>query len=225
MKTVCAIFLITLLLLSTNSKAQDYNWDTTLVINKRQINIATIDSDDDFIRLVATNKGKIIFEDKLYKNGLANAEVMDFNQDQNPDIQLTYLGNNPTYFLYIYNSIENKFVNIKGFDKYPQPIKLKKDSNIYYSYHRAGCADMNWVSDLFKIENYEVIHLGHIYGQGCDYEVKRNPQQIQIYKVLANNSEKKTLFHTLPYKKVEAYKEDKWGFIDDYWNKNYSKFK
>lgn len=83
---------------------------------------------------------------------------------------------------------------------------------------------MNWVSDLFKIENFKAIQLGHIRGQGCDFEVKENPQVIEIYKVSDNNEEKSKLLKKLPYLKFIPDFGDKWNFIEEYWNRNYKKF-
>lgn len=83
---------------------------------------------------------------------------------------------------------------------------------------------MNWVSDFFKIQNFKIIQLGHIDGQGCDFEVKKNPQVINIYKVIDNKEENGKLVEKLPYLKFIPKFEDKWDFIEKYWNKNYKQF-
>ena len=82
---------------------------------------------------------------------------------------------------------------------------------------------MNWVSDLFYIENFKTIHIAHIYGNGC--ETKEDPLKIEIYKVYNNKEENKKLFKTLPYLKNIPSFGDKWDFIEKYWNANYNKFK
>src|SRR5207253_1429170 len=101
-------------------------------------------------------------------------EFPDFNGDGNLDIMLVYGGNNFSYFLYLFDSVTNNFKGVEHFGYFPHAIQLKTDPKYYYSYHRAGCADMNWVSDLFKIESFKAIQLGHIHGQGCEFEVKEN---------------------------------------------------
>jgi len=117
------------------------------------------------------------------------------------------------------------FVKIKNYSKFPDAIQIKANPNYYYSYHRAGCADMNWVSDLFKIENFKIIQLGYIYGQGCDSEDNENPPVIEIYKMENNDEEEGKLIESLLYAKHIPNFADKWDFIEKYWNGNYGKFK
>jgi hypothetical protein len=106
---------------------------------------------------------------------------------------------------------------IKEFPNYPDPQKLK-GTNLYYSYHRSGCADMNWDSDLFKIVNNKIIKIGNISGLGCERDEKlgvfisriKGAKELQIKKY--------------PISEIEKYKDYKWGFIKQYWTRNYQKF-
>ena len=107
---------------------------------------------------------------------------------------------------------------------FPNAVQLKSDTKYYYSYHRAGCADMNWMSDLFKIVNFKIVQIGHIDAKGCDSEKELYPQVIQIFKVTNNNVEKGQLIEKLPYIKTLENFDDKWKFIKKYWNKNFKKF-
>lgn len=66
--------------------------------------------------------------------------------------------------------------------------------------------------------------MGHIYGQGCNFEVKQNPQVIEIYKVTNNDERKGKLISKLRYLKYIGHFDDKWDFIKNYWTKNYQKF-
>jgi hypothetical protein len=167
---------------------------------------------------------KKIKTDTLQSDGLGGFEFTDFNKGRNSDILFNYRGNISTYDLYLFDNKTNEFKNLEGFGRFPEAIQLKTNPKYYYSYHRAGCADMNWVSDLFYIDNFKTIQIGHIYGQGCDYEVKENPQVIEIYKVLGNNEENKKTIKNLPYIKNISENGDKWDFIEKYWNNNYGKF-
>jgi hypothetical protein len=210
--------------LTTVINAQGLIIDTILVINKQPIHFKTTSVSDDLILLNATLGSKTALIDTINSQGLAYIEFPDFNNDGNNDILVDYFGNNSTYFLYLFDPITNVFRSIKDYSNYPEAIQLKSNPKYYYSYHRAGCADMNWVSDLFKIENFKIFQLGHIYGQGCDYEVKLNPQVVEIFKVKAIDEEKGQLVEKLPY--IECITEfcDKWEFIKKYWNTNYKKF-
>ena len=91
----------------------------------------------------------IIIEDTLSSTDFP-LKYLDFDKDKNVDIIVTYGGNNFTYLLYQFDHINNTFKNVEGFDRFPQSIQLKANPKYYYSYHRAGCADYNWVSDLYK---------------------------------------------------------------------------
>ncbi|WP_306568701.1 hypothetical protein [Flavobacterium lindanitolerans] len=68
------------------------------------------------------------------------------------------------------------------------------------------------------------IHIGHIYGQGCEFEIEENPQVIEIFKITGNNEENKKQIEKLPYAKNITRLEEKWDFIENYWNANYKKF-
>jgi hypothetical protein len=204
--------------------AQNYSFDTAFINNHQKITVRTKEIKEDFVLLTVFCNSKRILSDTLDKGGLVNLEYIDFNKDKSKDILLTYMGNNPTYFLYLFDNKTNSFKDVKGFGKFPEAIQLKTNSKYYYSYHRAGCADLNWVSDLFVIDNFKAIQKGHIYGQACVYEVKTNPQIIEIYKIINNNENNKKVIGKLPLLKYIPNFGDKWDFIEKYWNKNYLEF-
>ena len=102
---------------------------------------------------------------------------------------------------------------------YPQAIRIP-GINLYYSYHRSGCADQNWDSDLYKIVDFKIIKIGNINAQMCV-----DPQDIagiNIYKLRGTKKHlvKKNISITTPLKFVDT----KWGFIAYYWKHNYKKF-
>jgi len=144
----------------------------------------------------------------------------DFDKDGFEDLFLDKGGNIPErYDLYFYSSAEKKFKQISGFDKFPDPTNIA-GTKYFYSYHRNGCADQDWLSDLFYLDNFKIIRIGKIDGVGCGSD--RTPTAIYIYKL---NKEQKKLIKTLPISTITTFKEDKWGFIRDYWIKNYRQFK
>lgn len=215
---------IFIFILTNPTIAQNHLFDTTFSSNKHNLKVSTKSIDGNFVLLTSKYDSFLALRDTIDGGGLADVEFPDFNKDGYMDILLTYIGNNPTYFLYLFDSITKTFKNIKGYMKYPDAIQLKANSKYYYSYHRAGCADMDWISDLFKIVNFKIIHVGHIYGQGCDFEVKENPQIIEIFKVINNDDNNSKLISKLPYLKYIPHFGDKWDFIEKYWNKNYQRF-
>ena len=217
-------FLVLFLICSTNIFAQEHNSDTSFVINKHKFKITTREINSEQVTLTIYRGSKIIKIDTLDSGGLSYLKFPDFDNDSNKDIMLTYMGNNFTYYLYLFDKANNDFKFIDGFDRFPSSQQLKTNPKYYYSYHRAGCADFDWVSDLFYIQSYKTIHIGHIYGKGCDADPEVEPQIIEVSKIIDNNSDNEKIFEKLPYKKNVPMFGDKWNFIKKYWQKNYSKF-
>ncbi len=218
------LLILFVILNATNLLGQDHNSDTSFIINKQTFRFQTKEVNAESVRLKIFRNSKMIKIDTLDAGGLSDLEFPDFDNDGNKDILLTYMGNNFTYYLYLFDKTNNEFKFVEGFDRFPEAMQLKTNPKYYYSYHRAGCADMNWVSDLFYIDNFKTIYIGHIYGQGCDFKVKENPQVIEIYKITDNKEENEKLLEKLPYIKNIPKFGDKWDYIKKYWNSNYGKF-
>lgn len=146
-------------------------------------------------------------------------EFADFDEDGFSDLNFYINKNIQLRQLYLYDPKSASFKFVEGFEDYPEPIRIKK-TEYYYSYHRSGCADLNWDSDLFTIKDYTTIKLGNISGRGCG-GLKDEATSINIYRVKGG---KKHLFEQLPIKLAFQHKDLKWGFIEDYWSKNYRFF-
>lgn len=143
----------------------------------------------------------------------------DFNNDGYADIIVDYQSNTPgVQSLLLFDSITSTYYNVKDFGYFPASESISGTS-LYYSYHRSGCSDMNWDSDLFKIENDSAISLGRISGQGC--ENIGTEMGIYIYKA---SSDTEILFTTRPITAIDSSEDYKWGFIKEYWSKNYRRF-
>ena len=196
--------------IENNEKDRFYLECETEVINgiefkaciKRPGNFTIKNSDDN-----------VIYE---HENNLAGFEFLDFNGDGFSDMLLDYFTNVPgVKELLIFNSENDRFESIEDFSNFPSAIKID-ETDFYYSYHRSGCADNNWDSDLFKIIDNKAIRYGNINGIGCGID-KRNG--IYINKV---NSKKIEQIEFLP--REEGYWDGKWEFIEQYWTENYTKF-
>ncbi len=199
--------------------AQSY--DTIQKINGQKFEIVTNEVTEDTILLTVKKNSKIILLKKLDSSDINSIEFLDFNKDKRTDIIISHIGNVMTYSLFLFDKLKSNLKEVRGFEQFPDAVQLKTNSRYYYSYHRAGCADDDWASDLFKIEAFNTIWVAHISGNGCD-EIE-SERTIEVYKVKNDNIENNAL-QTFKMGKVIKKLEDKWDFIKKYWNKNYAKF-
>jgi hypothetical protein len=191
-----------------------------VLLNAQQVQTAMIGGKrytghlDQFGFFLLTQKGDTILS--LPQESYFEYKFKDFNQDGYKDIYLDWGGNSvDKYSLYVFVPATKKFKEIKNFSDFPAATQIK-GTNYYYSYSKAGCADNTWISDLFYIKNWTAINIGYINGEGCGIK-----DGIYIYNVKAG---KKKLIKTMPLNTIEKYKEKKWGFIQDYWTKNFQSF-
>jgi hypothetical protein len=159
--------------------------------------------------------------DTVLKNGdyYSDVKFIDINADGYKDIRAFVFSNTPNQCEnYLYDKEKKAFRLVEDCDL---DIQIIKGTKYYYSYSRVACSDMNWESYLSKIENFKLISLGYVYGQGCDFQIKENPQVIEIYKIINADKDEKVLIKKLPYKQYIPKFGDKWNFIENYWTKNY----
>lgn len=179
--------------------------DLSIVItNSRGLNILTLKETDLFIKY----------------EGFESFKFVDFNNDGYKDLLIRYLSNVPERLdLILYDKKSHGFKLVKNFPDFPCPVNLP-GTNMYYSYHRNGCADLDWVSDLFRIVNYKIVKLGTIYGRGCgDYKI--NEGGVFVYKFKGKG---KALVKRFPIQVINTFKNTKWGFINRYWKHHYAVF-
>ncbi|NRS90343.1 hypothetical protein HNQ02_003283 [Flavobacterium sp. 7E] len=170
---------------------------------------------DDFLYVTNSQGDTIVKESYLHPN----FEFDDFNNDNLKDIRIHYMGNGAAVQnLLLFDKYKKTFILVKDFSNFPDPLPIK-GTKYYYSYHRSGCADMNWGSDLFYIDNYKTICIGNVTGYMCDE--KDEKYGIYIYKIIAK---KEVFIKKLPISTLGKYKDWKWGFIKEYWNTNFMKF-
>lgn len=197
----------------TKSQIQVFNRDTLINDNQKFIVKHFRDDNLDFSLLILNEKFDTIYKHFDY---IDEYEILDFNEDGFKDLRLDYITNTPDVIdIVLFDSNSKRFEIVKDLGYYPSSFKIK-NSNYYYSYHRAGCSDLNWESDLFYIKDYRCIKIGNISGRGCNYE-KRNG--IFINKIV---DKKEIEINWI--KRDTGYYEDKWEFIENYWTKNHLKF-
>jgi hypothetical protein len=155
----------------------------------------------------------------LYDEDFWRLKFEDFDNDGYKDLLISYRSNVPDrQDLILFDNHQMRFVQIKDFPDYPAAIHLK-GTDLFYSYHRSGCADEDWDSDLFKIENFKTVKIGNINGQACV-----GPPEKPFIHVSRFIGKRQMLVKTFPLTEIDKFKDSKWGFIDWYWKRNYQKF-
>ena len=164
--------------------------------------------------VVINSKGDTVFNQAdLY----FDFDFYDFNGDSLDDIVIHHLSNVPAIQdLLLFDKAKTGFKMVIGFDKFPDPKPIL-GTDYYYSYHRSGCADNFWDSDLFYIDKFETHLLGNISGNECEGE-----KGIVVSKSIDGQ---KRILDKFPIDILEKYEDRKWGFIADYWSRNYSRFR
>lgn len=157
--------------------------------------------------------------DTIVDDAASEFAFEDFDRDGFQDIRLDYMTNVPNINdVLLFDAKTDMFRMIDDLKRYPTATALV-GTPYYYSYHRSGCADMNWDSDLFYIDNYKTYRIGNIEGRQCgDARVKDG-----IY-ISTVSGEEETLLETMPIDTIDSYEDYKWGFIKDYWTRHYKKF-
>ena len=186
----------------------------TLIVNNLKFIIEQFKEENLNFSLIILNEKF----DTIYKHNdfIDEYKITDFNNDGYQDIELDYITNVPGIVdVLLFDLTSGKFQIIEELGNYPSSIKIK-NSEYYYSYERAGCADYNWESNLFYISDYKCVKIGNITGKGCGYE-KRNG--IFINKIVDNEEVEINWI-----KRDTGYYDDKWEFIENYWTKNHLKF-
>jgi hypothetical protein len=206
--------------LLTSINAQNFQIDTTFNLPKGKLEIKSRTLNSEFIIISSKFNNNIIEIDTIEQNGLAFIKYPDFNTDKYPDILIDYIGNKSSYSLYLFDSIQLKYKEIQNYSDFPDAIQIKP--NIYYSYQAVGCADLNWVSNLFKIQDFEIIHLAHMDAESCENESKTNQKTIKVFKVKSSNNNQ--LIQDLKYNEQIKISDNKWEYLKRYWWKNYSRF-
>ncbi len=146
----------------------------------------------------------------------SNQVIEDFNGDGFDDIRFEYLAPVPGVDrLLLYCQDESKFMEVENFPNFASAKRISR-FNCYFSYSKAGCADSDWISKLFIIDDFHCVELGRIYGSGC----KGNSWNgIVIHKTM---NVPKVLIDSIP--RPPGYYQDKFEFIETYWNENADKF-
>lgn len=152
------------------------------------------------------NQGDLYFE----------FEFHDFNGDSLSDIVVHPLTNVPgIQNLLLFDKVKMSFTQVSDFESFPNPKPIL-GTRYFYSYHRSGCADNYWESDLFYIEEFKTHLLANISGNECEGE-----KGIIVSKSFPGE---KKIVDKFTIEILEEYNDQKWGFIADYWKKNYSRF-
>jgi hypothetical protein len=180
--------------------------DTTTILGETYFGYGT----NEYKLFVLNSRGDTILnQPDLY----FEFEFVDFNHDSLDDIVVHYLSNVPAIQdLLLFDKTKMGFTTVRNFEKFPDPKPIP-GTDYYYSYHRSGCADKFWDSDLFYINDFATVLVANISGNECEGE-----KGVVVSKMI--DGEKKVV-EKFPVEVLEKFENYKWGFIADYWTKNY----
>lgn len=210
---------------TTSHEVSYYDTDTIFYVNGDRFYLLVSDPDienSDTLQVTVSKNYEKVLETYIPKGGLYDLILQDFDIDGTPDIWFNYGQQMGDHILFLFNGKKNQYEKDEGFSRFREPIKLKSNPKYYYSYCRAGCADMNWTSRLFTFRNHKSIEIGYIYGNGCEDDI--DFPSIKIYETQNNSEETRKLLKEYAYKTITEKYGDKWSFIEEYWNENYQKF-
>jgi len=202
---------------SNTSKGQEILWDSTFVVDHMEFKVLACRSEQgSFAQLLGPNS------DTLTIKGVAGRiTIFDYNQDGFLDVSFSYLGNFYSADLYLYNEQTKAYQQLEGFPEVSDSEMLRLNPNYFYSYRPSGCADMNWISKLFYIEDFKIYVIGEIHAKGCIST--ESPQEIEVLKIAG--LDKVFPIERLPIDTLNSFDPYKRGFLDNYWHSNFAKFK
>ncbi len=219
----------------TSSKKRVYNYPKIVALSledsiRRSYNIGTLNKvkgkilnesynaflcDDDYSGCITNKNNDTVFKE----SNLQSIPIFkDFDNDGCTDV-LFKSNIDDSYNLIMFDKKNRKFKKVENFIEYPDPVNISR-SKYFYSYHSSGCADECWDSDLFFIENFNVIKIGNI-SRTIDTDDTKYEDVIVVNKIRKG---RKILYGKIDFEIIEQQDRDKWKFIEEYWNKNYSKF-
>jgi len=180
------------------------NWDIRIV--------RTRDRDTKRVYCITTIYGDTIVP---FSDNYRLIDLYDIDQDGHIDIQFFF--NNNEYNqceTYLYDKVNKVFRLLENCKV--APYKINK-TDFYYTYMPTGCANNNWESYLYKLEDFQLIPYGRIDGRGCGKK-----RMIYIYRI---TGEEEILKKKYRYEKAIAKigGSSRLDFYRNYWRANYLK--
>jgi len=174
--------------------------------------LVAIHRNDRFVMLITLAGDTVIPHSDSY----LELSFYDINQDGWGDLRVSISSNTPnesgTYF---FKPLTKNFTRVSNCDL---DFSKVSGSNLFYSYNRAGCGDLTWVSQLFKIESDSAIPVGIIENRQCN----GSDDGIFIFRI---SSHRKIVHESLPTMDFEMDgPNDKFSFIENYWHEHLKEF-
>lgn len=169
--------------------------------------------DSDYSGCITNPKNDTLFKDQDLNS---RPQFIDFDKDGITDV--IFKSNIENEYDFIKFDIKAKvFRKVEGFKNFPEPKRIAK-SKYWFSYHRGGCADQCWESDLFYIDNFQTIRIGNI----SKYYVDENGNlDFTISKV---EKDKLIILERLSEQAVTEWEKNKFEAIEKFWKDNFEKF-
>lgn len=214
------LILIGIFLMKPNS----FGFQSEVLINRID---TTVIADQTFVVYQSSNDTLTIInleskEEQRFQTPFPSFSIEDFNGDKLDDIVISTISNiSGIIQLLLFNNDKGNFKWIQDIFKFPNARRIS-DSNLYYSYSRNGCADENWKSFLFRIEDFEITEIEELRVVGCEYNQAEHGMFLKTF--VDESSE----FNKIGGLDLMG-ELSKWEFIAEFWplrirNMNYDKY-
>lgn len=209
---------------STKTANTPVFFDTTFVLYNHTFKLDFVEiSDRDWMMTLLRDNEKVLI-DTLPLENIVNIDVSDVNMDGNKDILFQSGRLIPVSTLYLFNASESSFQKVEGFDEYHGIVRIDGNDKCFFSYDKIGCRNLNWMSTLFYVKEFKVIPIARMYGNACDSLPDETLKEIRIFKVSENGLSGEIFVEKIPYSETIKENEQKFDFIEQYWNQNLSLF-
>lgn len=189
--------------------------------------IKTFDMDGDHFYVIYRSDEKLMYVISDKRDIILKQEGMnprfsfaDFNADGYNDIIIDYnLALDSVKAALLYDAKNKNFREVKGLKDFPMARKVPGE-DLYYSYRTSGCAGFEWVSQLFYIRKNKARSIATMTANQC-------PGSSTAHGIFIRKDRTRRIepHDSQPLEVIDNYPQGKWGFLEDYWQKNGKRFR
>lgn len=203
----------------TEALVASCNFRDSFLVDSHQVEVIITATREQEIITIILN-GAIQVQDTGRHNAFASiiGEYTDFDGDGLEDIRLHYSDLSFFTIVYLFDPKEVKYKKIENSHDFPWPQKVANRAGLYFAYEAKGCADAQWESTLFTIQNFKMVPLAKIGVINCEL-----PPKIDYW--IMEEPDKKQLVSNEAFPFDGTYLATKFESIKAFWEEGYKKMK